>query len=232
VNDFFLCKLAPDFSVVQSFVIDNAELMKDIYPGLDYTLVSMELSPTAVNKDSFPILLQGEVEVPRDGNRGNGVLIVLNEEFEFERFFYPSTGNLGQVAVDGHMAYLELIIPDNEPYIIVGGTDTIFNQVHAFDSTNYGRQTVVLCKYYLLSDHVVWTIRIGNVGFEVLKEIQVDAHHDLIVLGATSSRYFSFNDVDTVINNSDHNPFIGKYCDEGEFMLGILNPNVVSEEAN
>jgi len=231
LSDFFLCKLSLDLTLKASFVIDNAETTRDIFAGESYTLISMSLIDTDVEKDSFPILLNGEFVLDREGNRGNGSLIVLDNELRFQKAIFLSDGELGQVAVEGNMAYLELQIPSNEPFIIVGGKDTVYNHTAFNNPNDYGRQTVVLCKYDLVTDEVIWLQRIGNVGFESLIEMEVDMDHNLVILGATSSVYFSFNDIDTILNYSDHNPFIGKYSPNGEFLLGILNQAEVSENA-
>jgi hypothetical protein len=228
-HDFFICKLHSDFSVEKSFVIDNAELGRDVFCGEEYVLYSMSIAETTSNTDPFTILLNGEIEVSRDGRERTGMVLILNKELEFEHYFFPSTGEIGEVAVDGHMAYLELRIPSEEPYIIVNGTDTVHNQVFEPNSSIFGFQTVVLCKYNLLSHQVEWLLRIGDVGYEELLEMHIDKEHNLVVLGTTNSTYFSFNGADTILNNSDHNPFVAKYSADGEFLLGIINQQEVFE---
>ncbi len=223
--DFFICKLDPEFRLSNALVIDNAELDRDLFCGEQYTLYTMSLIDSAEDKDSFPILINGIHEISREGNKGKGVVVVMDNLLQYQEYFIPSTGDIGQIAVDGHMAYIELRIPDNEPFIVVNGIDTIHNHHHFEDPNDFGRQTVLICKFDLLSHQAVWTLRIGDVGYEELIEMLIDGDHNLVILGETSSTYFSFNDVDTVANQSDHNPFIAKYTPDGEFLGGFINAN-------
>ncbi len=232
LEDLFICKLDANFSLEKSFVIDNAEVGRDVYCGQDYVLYSMSIAETQANRDSFPILLNGIDTIPREDHVGTGVVVVLNKDLQLVNYFFPSTGEIGQVAVDGHIAYLELRIPSEEPYIIVNGTDTVNNQVFEPNSSIFGFQTVVLCKYNLLSHQVEWLLRIGDVGYEELLKMHIDREHNLVVLGTTNSTYFSFNGRDTILNNSDHNPFVAKYSADGEFLLGIINQHEVYETAS
>jgi hypothetical protein len=229
LEDLFICKLNANFSLEKSFVIDNAEVGRDTYCGDDYVLYSMSIAETKANRDSFPILLNGVDTIPRENHVGAGVVVVLNKDLQLVNYFFPSTGEIGQVAVDGYMAYLELRIPSEVPYIIVNGTDTVHNQVFEPNSSIFGFQTVVLCKYNLLSHQVEWLLRIGDVGYEELLEMHIDKEHNLVVLGTTNSTYFSFNGADTILNNSDHNPFVAKYTADGDFLMGILNQEEVFE---
>ncbi len=231
MEDLFICKLDANFSLEKSFVIDNAEVGRDVYCGQDYVLYSMSIAETQANRDSFPILLNGIDTIPREDHVGTGVVVVLNKDLQLVKYFFPSTGEIGQIAVDGHMAYLELRIPDGDPYIIVNGTDTVFNQRYSQPPYSYGLQTVVLCKYNLLTNQIEWLLRIGNVGFEELIEMHVDEEHNLVILGSTNSTYFFFHGMDTVMNNSDHNPFLAKYSSDGDLLLGIMNQHQVFETA-
>lgn len=230
LNDIFICKLNSDFGFESALVVDNAEIGRDIFCGDSYVLYSMSIIETSADRDSFPILLNGSVEIPREGNQGKGVLIVMNKELDHVSYFFPSTGDIGQVAVDGNMAYIEMLIPDLVPFIIVNEVDTIHHQHFAQDSNLFGLQTVVLCKYNLLNNQIAWTLRIGDVGREKLNEMLIDGDHNLVILGETNSRYFPLNGVDTVLNNSDHCPFIAKYSPEGEFLSGHINTS--PENAN
>ncbi|MGB4850095.1 MAG: T9SS type A sorting domain-containing protein, partial [Saprospiraceae bacterium] len=185
--------------------------------------ISMTLNSAELENSLYPITLGGDVVIPRDGNRGKALLVVLDENLNLVKAVLPSTGEIGQVAADGDFAYLEFRIPDHQPFILIG-TDTVHNHVYSDNPTDYGRQTVVLCKYDFVNDKVEWWRRIGNVGREELYDMEIDKDYNLLIRGTTSSTYFSYNGIDTVINDSNDNPFIGKYTPEGINIFGILNP--------
>jgi hypothetical protein len=149
-------------------------------------------------------------------------LIVLDDNLKLVNAIIPGTGVLGQVAVHGKYAYLELRIPDNQEYILVGA-DTVYNFRLDFPGMEYGFQTVVLCKYDLISEEVVWWQRIGNVGSESLRDMLIDSEGNLVIHGWTSSGYFTFTETDTVINYQVNKPFVAKYAPNGELLWGILN---------
>lgn len=223
LSDMFLCKVTSDYQLVNSLVIDNAEIVRDVFAGSDFTLVSMNLHENDLGADSYPILINGSTEIPREGNIGKGVVIITDNNLEFQRFHIPSSGEIGNVAINGHIAYFELRIPDQQPYIVLENLDTIFNQASLDDPTDFGRQTVVLCSYDLDLNKILWSIRLGNVGYEILDEMLIDNEGNVVILGETSSTYFTFNDQDTIVNMSDHNPFIGKYSSSGELLFSQFN---------
>ncbi|MBK9982796.1 MAG: T9SS type A sorting domain-containing protein [Saprospiraceae bacterium] len=223
LSDFFLLKLNDQDELLNSFVIDNAESIRDYYSNGTNTVISMTLNSAELENSLYPITLGGNVVIPREGNRGKGLLIVLDENLNLLKAVLPSTGELGQVTVDENFAYLEFMIRDHQPFILIG-SDTVYNHVYADNPTDYGRQTVVLCKYDFVNDKVEWWRRIGNVGREELYDMEIDKDHNLLIRGTTSSTYFSYNGIDTVMNDSNDNPFIGKYTPEGVNISGILNP--------
>ncbi|MBK9982431.1 MAG: T9SS type A sorting domain-containing protein [Saprospiraceae bacterium] len=227
LSDFYFLRFDSQHQLSGSFVIDNAEMVRDFYSGGVHSLISMTLYDSESEDSLYPITLGGIEEVEREGNRGKGILVVLDEDMNLEKVIIPSTGELGQVATDGDFAYLEVRIPKGSAYILIG-TDTVFNQPYV-NSPTYFDETVVLCKYNLITDEVVWWKRIGERGDEELEEMELDPDKNLVIRGITSSIDFYFDDSTYIVNTSAHNPFIGKYSPDGKWLLGILNPNEVNE---
>ncbi|MBK9983263.1 MAG: T9SS type A sorting domain-containing protein [Saprospiraceae bacterium] len=227
LSDYFLLKFNMNHEIIGSFVIDNAEQVRDFYSDGTHTLISMTLYDSESEDSLYPITLGGIEEVEREGNRGKGILVVLDENMNLEKVVIPSTGELGHVAADGDFAYLEVRIPKKSAFILIG-SDTVFNQPY-INLPTYFDETVVLCKYNLITDEVEWWKRIGERGDEELEEMELDPDKNLVIRGITSSIDFYFDDSTYVVNTSPHNPFIGKYSPDGKWLLGILNPNEVNE---
>lgn len=188
--DFYFFRFDPHHQLTGSFVIDNAEHVADFFSNGRYSLISMTLQPKEKQDSAYPILLNGTTEISREGNRGKGALIVLDEQMQLEKYVFLSTGELGQVAVDDHYAYLEFRIPDSAPYILVG-QDTVHNY-SALPLMEFGYQTMVLCKYDLVTDEILWWRRMGGALKDELRDILIDSKGNLVIHGWTSSGWFFF----------------------------------------
>ncbi len=109
LSDFFFLKFNMKHELIGSFVIDNAEQVRDFYSDGVHTLLSMTLYDYENGDSLYPITLGGDVEVERKGNRGKGILVVLDENMELDKVVIPSAGELGEVVLDGDEAYLTFL---------------------------------------------------------------------------------------------------------------------------
>ena len=223
LTDFYLFRFNPQHVLTGSFVIDNAEEVEDFYSSGRYSLISLSLHTQEDPDSAYPITLNGTTEISRDGNRGKGALIVLDEQMQLEKYVFLSTGKLGQVAIDDHYAYLEFRIPDGAPYILVG-QDTVHNY-SAWPLMEFGYQTIVLCKYDLVTDEILWWRRMGGALKDELRDILIDSKGNLIIHGWTSSGWFFFTEQDTAVNYQEDKPFFAKLSPEGDILWWILHTN-------
>ncbi len=223
LTDFYLFRFNPQHVLTGSFVIDNAEEVEDFYSSGRYSLISLSLHTQEDPDSAYPITLNGTTEISRDGNRGKGALIVLDEQMQLEKYVFLSTGKLGQVAIDDQYAYLEFRIPDGAPYILVG-QDTVHNY-SAWPLMEFGYQTIVLCKYDLVTDEILWWRRMGGALKDELRDILIDSKGNLVIHGWTSSGWFFFTEQDTAVNYQEDKPFFAKFNSEGDLIWHILRTN-------
>jgi hypothetical protein len=219
--DFYYFKFDQNHNFVNSFIIDNAQNVKDLYSSGEYNLLSMTLDSKNRPDDDYTFLLNGEIEIPRDSNLGKGILITLDADMNLIDYRLPSTGGLGQIARDGRYAYLELYIPNGIPYILVGA-DTVHNHYLGWSDMEYGFQTIVLAKYDMETGQFIWWKRLGNAGEDQLNDMLIDSEGNLVIHGKTSSGDFIFSEQDTARNYQEEKPFFAKFNSNGQLIWRIL----------
>lgn len=224
LTDYYLVKFDSEYNITGTFVVDNAEYIRDYALNQYYCLLSYTHYEEHNHPDSmYPLTLAGEHVIIRDGRRGQGVLIVLDSDLNYLKHLFVTSGQLGQVTIEGEYAYLEIRIPAGQEFITVA-SDTVYNYTYNVGSGDeVGFQTIALCKYNLITDTVVWLRRIGGPGDEVLWDLKLARNGDLLILGTTNSTRFHYSELDSAMNYEVDKPFLARYDSEGNFLWGHLN---------